>query len=107
MDYKVPPQTCESDDSLLDFLRGSWDWQSTGLCLVDHSAAPHSINLSTVLRLMLLMYDCPVSSSSNRIIKFADDTTAVGIISNNDETSYREEVDLIAAWWEQQLFCIF
>ncbi|KAF7710341.1 hypothetical protein HF521_009213 [Silurus meridionalis] len=30
--------------------------------------------------------------SSNHIIKFADDTTMVGLISKNDESAYREEV---------------
>jgi hypothetical protein len=29
---------------------------------------------------------------SKSIIKFADDTTVVGLITNNDETAYREEV---------------
>ena len=29
---------------------------------------------------------------SNTIIKFADDTTVVGPITDNDETAYREEV---------------
>ena len=28
----------------------------------------------------------------NSIIKFADDTTVVSLITNNDETAYREEV---------------
>ena len=27
---------------------------------------------------------------SNTIIKFADDTTVVGLITDNDETAYRE-----------------
>jgi hypothetical protein len=27
-----------------------------------------------------------------QIINFADDTTVVGLITNNDETAYREEV---------------
>ncbi len=31
-------------------------------------------------------------SSTNHIIKFADDTTVVGLISNNNEMHYREEV---------------
>ncbi|KAI4879017.1 hypothetical protein NFI96_030875 [Prochilodus magdalenae] len=31
-------------------------------------------------------------NSSNHIIKFADDTTVVGLISRNDESAYREEV---------------
>jgi hypothetical protein len=29
---------------------------------------------------------------SETIIKFADDTTVVGLITDNDETVYREEV---------------
>jgi hypothetical protein len=29
---------------------------------------------------------------SNTIVKFADDTTVVGLITNNNETVYREEV---------------
>ncbi len=29
--------------------------------------------------------------SSNVIVKFADDTTVIGLITNNDETAYREE----------------
>ena len=32
------------------------------------------------------------------IIKFADDTTVVGLITNNDETAYREEVRDLAGW---------
>jgi hypothetical protein len=29
---------------------------------------------------------------------FADDTTVVGLITDNDETSYREEVKDLAVW---------
>ncbi|KAI5104433.1 gastrula zinc finger protein XlCGF28.1-like [Silurus meridionalis] len=35
--------------------------------------------------------------SSNHI-KFADDTTVVGLISKNDESAYREEVQRLTAW---------
>ncbi len=35
---------------------------------------------------------------SNRFIKFADDTTVVGLISNRDETNYRSEVSRLAGW---------
>jgi hypothetical protein len=38
------------------------------------------------------------SHSSNSIIKFADDTTVVGLITNNDETAYREEVGTLMEW---------
>ena len=30
--------------------------------------------------------------ASNSIIMYADDTTVVGLITNNDEIAYREEV---------------
>ncbi|KAM9404490.1 uncharacterized protein ACWYII_028318 [Salvelinus alpinus] len=35
---------------------------------------------------------------SNTIIKFADDTTVVGLITYNNETAYREEVRDLAVW---------
>ncbi|KAL0195034.1 hypothetical protein M9458_008606, partial [Cirrhinus mrigala] len=35
---------------------------------------------------------------SNHIIKFADDTTVVGLISNNDKTPYRGEVAQLVEW---------
>jgi hypothetical protein len=35
---------------------------------------------------------CMATHASNSIIKFVDDTTVVGLITNNDETAYREEV---------------
>ncbi|ONI45395.1 hypothetical protein AN641_04260 [Candidatus Epulonipiscioides gigas] len=31
-------------------------------------------------------------------MKFADDTTIIGQISNNDEFSYREEINHLAEW---------
>jgi hypothetical protein len=36
--------------------------------------------------------------ASNSIIKLADDTTVVGLITNNVETAYREEVRAIGVW---------
>jgi hypothetical protein len=36
--------------------------------------------------------------ASNSIIKFADDTTVVDLITKNDETAYREEVRALAVW---------
>jgi hypothetical protein len=35
---------------------------------------------------------------SNTIIRFADNTTVVGLITDNDETAYREEVGDLAVW---------
>ncbi len=36
--------------------------------------------------------------SSNVIVKFADDTTVIGLITDNDETTYREEVSTLTKW---------
>ena len=35
---------------------------------------------------------------SNSIFKFADDTTVVGRISDNDETEYRNEIENLVNW---------
>ena len=48
----------------------------------------------------LFTHDCMARHDSNTIIKFTDDTTVRGLITDNDETAFREEVrDL--AWWCQ------
>ena len=39
--------------------------------------------------------------ASNSIIKFADDTTVVGLITNN-ETAYREEVRALGVWCQEK-----
>ncbi|KAI2647723.1 hypothetical protein H4Q32_031236 [Labeo rohita] len=64
---------------------------NTSLC------APQGCVLSPLL-FTLLTHDCTAKFSSNHIIKFADDTTVVGLISNNDETHYREEVAQLVEW---------
>lgn len=45
------------------------------------------------------MYDCSPTQLSNTIIKFADDTTAISLISGRDETVCRVEVKQLAGWW--------
>ncbi|KAF7652753.1 hypothetical protein LDENG_00092710, partial [Lucifuga dentata] len=41
---------------------------------------------------------CKANHSSNHIIEFAIDTTVIGLINDNDERAYREEVNNLAAW---------
>ncbi|KAK3523418.1 hypothetical protein QTP86_032737 [Hemibagrus guttatus] len=43
------------------------------------------------LRFTLLSHDCAPSYSTNHIVKFADDTTVVDLITNNNEANYRSE----------------
>ncbi|KAI5090364.1 gastrula zinc finger protein XlCGF28.1-like [Silurus meridionalis] len=61
------------------------------------TGAPQGCVLSPLL-FTLLTHDCATRHSSNHIIKFADDTTVVGLISRNDESAYREEVQRLTAW---------
>ena len=49
----------------------------------------------------LYTHDCAPSSPSNTIIKFADDTTLVGLIKDGDESSYREEVRRLEVWCKE------
>ena len=46
----------------------------------------------------LFTHDCV---ATNPIIKFADDTTVVGLITNNGETAYREEVRALGLWCQE------
>jgi hypothetical protein len=39
--------------------------------------------------------------ASNSIIRFADDTIVVGLISNNDETTYKVELRNLAEWCQE------
>ena len=49
----------------------------------------------------LFTHDCVSMHSSNSIIKFADNTTVVGLITNNDETVYSEEVRALGVWCQE------
>lgn len=46
----------------------------------------------------LFTHDCRPRYGSNSIIKFVDDTTVIGLISDNDDFNYREEVKHLAVW---------
>ena len=55
--------------------------------LILNTGAPQGCVLSPLLY-SLFTHDCVAMHASNSIIKFADDTTVVGLITNNDETAY-------------------
>ncbi|KAM9781037.1 uncharacterized protein ACBT44_022394 isoform 2-T4 [Syngnathus typhle] len=59
--------------------------------------APQGCVLSPLL-FTLLTHDCTATYSDNRIVKFADDTTLVGLITKGDETQYKLEVDPLTTW---------
>ncbi|KAK3556498.1 hypothetical protein QTP70_008313 [Hemibagrus guttatus] len=78
---------------ILDFLTG----HSTSGTTTLNTGAPQGCVLSPLL-FTLLTHDCAAMHSSNHIIKFADDTTVVGLIGKNNESAYREEVQRLTAW---------
>ena len=59
--------------------------------LILNTGALHGCILSPLLY-SLFSQDCVATHASNSIIKFADDTTVVGLNTNNAETASREEV---------------
>uniref|UniRef100_A0A3Q3GZR9 Alkylated DNA repair protein AlkB homologue 8 N-terminal domain-containing protein n=1 Tax=Labrus bergylta TaxID=56723 RepID=A0A3Q3GZR9_9LABR len=45
-----------------------------------------------------MTHDCCARSTTNHIVKFADDTTVVGLIRDNNDMDYREEVKHLVDW---------
>uniref|UniRef100_A0A673Y8U9 Reverse transcriptase domain-containing protein n=1 Tax=Salmo trutta TaxID=8032 RepID=A0A673Y8U9_SALTR len=70
---------------------------NTSTTLILNTGAPQGCMLSPVLY-SLFTHDCTDRHNSNTIIKFADDTTVVGLITDNNEIAYMEEVRDLAMW---------
>ncbi len=71
--------------------------QYTSNSITLNVGAPQGCVLSPLLY-SLYTHDCVSSHSSTSIIKFADDTVVLGLISNNDETAYLDEVERLTSW---------
>ncbi len=71
--------------------------QFTSNSITLNVGAPQGCVLSPLLY-SLYTHDCVSSHSSTSIIKFADDTVVLGLINNNDEAAYLEEVERLTSW---------
>ncbi len=89
---------------ILDFLTGRSQvvrmGNNTSSPLILNTGAPQGCVLSPLLY-SLYIHDCTATHSSNVIVKFADDTTVIGLITDNDETAYREEVSTLTKWCQE------
>ncbi len=71
--------------------------QFTSNSITLNIGAPQGCVLSPLLY-SLYTHDCVSSHSSTSIVKFADDTVVLGLISKNDETAYLDEVERLTSW---------
>ncbi len=88
-------------DWIQDFLTGRPQvvkvGQFTSNSITLNVGAPQGCVLSPLLY-SRYTHDCVSNQhSSTSIIKFADDTVVLGLISNNDETAYLDEVERLAS----------
>ncbi len=102
---------CEAPDSgteqisvQLDFLTGRRQvvrmGNNTSSSLILNTGSLQGCFLSPLLY-SLYTHDCTATHSSNVIVKFADDTTVIGLITDNDEMAYREEVSTLTKWCQE------
>ncbi len=88
-------------DWIQDFLTGRPQvvkvGQFTSNSITLNVGAPQGCVLSPLLY-SLYTHDCVSSHSSTSIIKLADDTVVLGIISNSDEAAYLHEVERLTSW---------
>ncbi|KAK3505883.1 hypothetical protein QTP70_003697, partial [Hemibagrus guttatus] len=85
---------------ILDFLTGRPQSVRIGNSISSTTTLNTGTSQGCVLNPLLftlLTQDCAAMHRSNHIIKFANDTTVVGLISKNDESAYREEVQRLTA----------
>jgi len=83
---------------IMDFLTNRAQYVRSGnICSATLNTGVPQVCVLSPFQYSLFTHDCQSVCGTNSIIKFADDTTVIGLISNN-ETAYREEVQHLAMW---------
>ncbi|KAK1785728.1 hypothetical protein P4O66_019078, partial [Electrophorus voltai] len=77
-----------------------YGWATVSSTLTLSTGAPQGCVLSPLLY-SLYTYDCTATSSSTIIVKFADDTVVMGLILDNDERAYLEEIKHLENWCQE------
>lgn len=97
-DLGIPHSTCMWIHSFLSGRRQRVRvGRHTSTALSLSTGSPQGCVLSPLLY-SLYTHDCAAVHHSNTIVKFADDTTVVGLISGGDESAYRDEVERLTAY---------
>ncbi|KAK3548159.1 hypothetical protein QTP70_004844 [Hemibagrus guttatus] len=65
--------------------------------LMISTGAPQGCILSLLL-FSLYTNDCTATDQSVKLLKFTDNTTVIGLISDNEESAYRRVVEQLAVW---------
>ena len=94
----VPDSTCRW---ITDFLSDRKQHVKLGKhvsnSLTISTGSPQGCVLSPLL-FSLYTNSCSSSHQSVKLLKFADDTTLIGLISGRDESAYRWEIDHLVTW---------
>ncbi|KAK1806482.1 hypothetical protein P4O66_004990 [Electrophorus voltai] len=90
---------------LTDRPQSVWVGNCVSSTLTLSTGAPQGCVLSSLLY-SLYTYDCAATSSSNIIVKFTDDSVVMGLISDNDERAYLEEIKHLENWCQGNNFLL-
>uniref|UniRef100_A0A7N8WMP4 Reverse transcriptase domain-containing protein n=1 Tax=Mastacembelus armatus TaxID=205130 RepID=A0A7N8WMP4_9TELE len=94
----VPDSTCQWITSFLtDRQQLVRMGKFTSGSRITSTGAPQGCVLSPLL-FSLYTNDCTSCDSSVKLLKFADDTTVIGLIQDGEESAYRQEVEQLARW---------